>query len=149
MKAHLGKTAVLIAMLALPPTSALYPQSSSQPVIKIPDEIEFKGAPVSTAELYGDPTKAGLYVQRVKMPAGFKLPPHWHPEERTEVILSGTLYYAFGDRWDESKLLALPPGSFFNEPPRIPHFAWAKDGEVMLQITGIGPTGIMLVPQSR
>jgi hypothetical protein len=30
-----------------------------------------------------------------------------------------------------------------------PHFVWAKDGEVILQTTGMGPTGINLIPQKQ
>jgi quercetin dioxygenase-like cupin family protein len=42
------------------------------------------------AVLYGDPTKAGVYVQRTKFPPGTKVMPHWHPDEwRTAVVLSG------------------------------------------------------------
>ena len=67
-------------------------------VLKLPQEIEFKGpltgAP-QTAVLYGDPTKPGLFVTRVKFSAGWKDPPHWHPDEaRTVAVLSGTLYFA-------------------------------------------------------
>ena len=66
---------------------------------------------------------------------------------RTVVVLSGTLYYAFGEQWDEQKLTPLPAGSFFYEPSHVPHFAWAKDGEVVLQLTAIGPSGTTLIPQ--
>jgi quercetin dioxygenase-like cupin family protein len=76
--------------------------------------------------------------------------PHWHPEEvRTIVVLSGTLYFGYGEKWDESKLKAFPAGTFFTEPPRAPHFAWAKDGEVMLQITAVGPSGVTMVEQPK
>jgi hypothetical protein len=60
-------------------------------------------------------------------------------------ILSGTLYYGLGEQWDESKLIAFPPGTFFSEPERMPHFAWAKDGEVVLQLTAIGPIGTTVI----
>ena len=82
-----------------------------------------------------------MYVYRVKLALGSKNVPHWYPEERTVVILSGTLYYGLGEQWDESKLIAFPAGTFFSEPPKLPHFAWAKDGDVILQVTGTGPTG--------
>ena len=43
-------------------------------------------------------------MSRVKFSAGWKDPPHWHPDEvRTVVVLSGTLYFGSGDKWDESK----------------------------------------------
>jgi quercetin dioxygenase-like cupin family protein len=107
---------------------------SAQPVLKLPNEIEFK-APVSpgtqNAVLYGDPTKAGVYVQRTKFPPGTKVMPHWHPDEwRTAVVLSGMLYFGVGEQWDESKLKAYPAGTFYSEPPKTPHFVWAKDDEV-------------------
>lgn len=114
-------------------------------IVKQPGEITFSGlagAP-QTAVLYGDPTKAALYVSRTKFPAGFKAMPHSHPDaQRTIVILSGTLYFANGDTWDETKLQPYGPGTFFTEPTGQPHFAWAKDGDVIAQISAIGPTGI-------
>ncbi|HEY0569873.1 MAG TPA: cupin domain-containing protein, partial [Xanthobacteraceae bacterium] len=60
---------------------------------------------------------------------------------RIVTVMSGTFYYAFGDTFDESKLQRLPAGTMFTEPGRQNHFAWAKDGEVILQLTAIGPTG--------
>ncbi len=40
---------------------------------------------------------------------------------------------------------ALPAGAFFTEPPNVAHFAWAKDGDVVLQLTSVGPTGTTFV----
>jgi quercetin dioxygenase-like cupin family protein len=128
-----------------------YAQDTSTGVLKLPQDIEFKsplpGSP-QTGVLYGDPTKPGVFVSRVKFSAGWKDPPHWHPDEvRTVVVLSGTLYFGSGDKWDESKFKAYPAGTFYSEPPRAPHFSWAKDGEVIIQITGIGPSGKTFIPQ--
>jgi quercetin dioxygenase-like cupin family protein len=130
--------------------------------IKLPDQIPWKrnaagrketavvtAGSNETAVLYGDPTKSGTYVYRSKFAPGSKNMPHWHPEERTVVILSGTLYYGLGEQWDESKLIALPAGTFLAEPPKTIHFTWAKEGEVILQVTGIGPTGTTLVQPSK
>jgi quercetin dioxygenase-like cupin family protein len=116
---------------------------TTEQIAKLPNEIEFKAplrpdAPPGVV-LYGDLTKPGMYVTRSKFPVGFKVLPHWHGEERTVVVLSGTIHVGIGEKWDESKMKAYPPGSFFTEPPKLPHFTWAKDGEVVLQVTGIGP----------
>ena len=120
-----------------------YAQSSDTGVLKLPQDIEFKGltgAPL-TAVLYGDPTKPGVFVTRLKIASGMKSMPHWHPDEvRTVAVLSGTFYFARVEEWDESKLTAYPAGTFYSEPPKAPHYWWAKDGEVILQITGIGPS---------
>jgi len=114
-----------------------YAQTTGTGVLKLPQEIEFKGpltGPPQTIVLYGDPTKPGLFVSRVKFSAGWKDPPHWHPDEvRTVVVLSGTFYFGSGEKWDEAKLKAYPTGTFYSEPPKAPHFTWAKDGEVIIQ----------------
>jgi hypothetical protein len=75
-------------------------------------------------------------------------PSHWyHHEVRTVVVLSGTLYVGNGDKWDENKLKAYPAGTFYSEPAKAPHFTWAKDGEVIIQVTGIGPSGKTYIKQ--
>jgi len=111
-------------------TAATVYAQSPDPFIKLPNEIEFKepfraGGP-SGAVIYGDPKKTGLYVTRVKFSPGLKNMPHWHPDERTVVVLSGTYYFAYGDQWDETKLKPLPAGSFLTEPPKAAHYNWAK-----------------------
>lgn len=115
-------------------------------ILKFPQEIKYtnSGKGVETAVLYGDPTKACLYVVRLKLPAGAKVMPHIHPgESRTMTVLSGTLYFGFGTEFDENKLKPYPPGTFFTELPTTPHFVAAKDGEVIFQATGIGPSGMI------
>ena len=121
--------------------------------IRLPQDITYKAALAGTPEvavLFGDPTKPGVYVVRVKVPAGMKLMPHWHPDEvRTVVVLSGTFLHGYGEQWDETKLKLHPTGTFFSEPPKAPHFAWAKDDEVVLQITATGPSATTNIEQSK
>jgi quercetin dioxygenase-like cupin family protein len=102
--------------------------------VKTPSGLE-------VATIAGNQTKPGLYTARVKYPAGMRLAPHFHPDDRVTVVLSGTLYFGYGEQFDESKLMALPAGSVYTEPARQPHFLWAKDGETTIQVTGIGPSG--------
>jgi len=137
--------AAVLAVAALMPAEA---QDAAPAVFKLPGQIAYSGqaGALQTATLYGDPAKPGVFVQRFKFPAGLKLMPHYHPDSpRTVAVLSGTLYYALGEVWDEGKLQALPAGAFFTEAPNAAHFAWAKDGEVVLQLTSIGPTGATLI----
>jgi len=89
--------------------------------------------------LSGDIHQAGLFTQRVKLPANIVINPHFHPDgARLVTVISGTLYFAYGDTFDESKLKAFPEGSYFTEPKDMPHFAITKD-EVVLQTVGVGP----------
>ena len=114
--------------------------------MKLPADIQYKGLPgaLQIATLFGDPAKPGIFVQRVKFPAGIKVMPHFHPDEPRQAAVWRP-YFGLGDTWDESKLQAFPAGTFFTEAPRATHYAWAKDGEVVLQLQALGPTNTVSV----
>jgi hypothetical protein len=56
-------------------------------VIVAPASIAWSDAPPSLppgakmAVLAGDPSKPGPFVIRAQVPAGYKVPPHWHPTD--------------------------------------------------------------------
>src|SRR5215813_3921219 len=54
-----------------------------------------------------------------------------------------------GEQWDETKLKPYPAGTFFSEPKGTPHYVWAKDGEVIVQFTAMGPTAVTPIPQKQ
>ena len=92
------------------------------------------------ALIVGDPARAGTYVAHIRFPAHLRIAPHFHPDDRVVTVLSGTVLFGFGERFDEGRLRPLPAGSVWTEPARQPHFAWARDGEVVLQVVGVGPS---------
>ena len=144
----------LVFLLGLSLVAAAQAQNFGESIAIMPHDIVWKASAASpgleTAVTFGDPTKPGPYVLRVKYPAGYKLMPHFHPDEwRTGVVLSGNYYFGLGEQWDESKLKPYPPGTFFSEPKGTPHFVWAKDGEVIVQVTAMGPTGVTRIPQKQ
>ena len=104
-------------------------------------------AGVETADLIGSGAGAssGYYVYRVKFPPKFKMDAHSHPDERSYVVMSGTIYIGWGKKFDASLLKALPPGSYWVEPANVPHFLTTKDEAVVLHITGNGPTAVNYV----
>jgi len=118
----------------------------------LPEDIEFPemspGA-TSTVILFGDPRAEGLYVTRTLIPHGTKTIPHTHPDSRVITVLYGVCYYGRGEEFDENRVIPMPPGSFFTEPAGVPHYIWARDGDVIVQTTGIGPSGTQLVPARR
>jgi anti-sigma factor ChrR (cupin superfamily) len=99
---------------------------------------------VSEAVLYGDPTKTGVYVMRYKLDNGVKFPAHWHTNTEQVTVLSGIFLVGIGDTWDAAKMTALPAGSFVSVPPNLHHYAQAK-GEVIVQVTGMGPETMNMV----
>lgn len=86
-----------------------------------------------------------MYMYRSRFPANYKVQPHFHPDERVVTVMAGTLYVGYGEQFDESAMKALPAGSIWTEPASQPHFVWAKDGEVVIQVIGNGPSGTTLV----
>src|SRR5262245_38600425 len=108
MRIQFAVSIALAAFLGWSVTGAL---AQDTPIIKMPSEIVFKGGdgPPQTIVIYGDPSKPGLYVSRIRFSPGWKDMPHWHPDPaRTVVVLSGTFYFGSGEKWDESKLKAYP-----------------------------------------
>lgn len=86
----------------------------------------------------------GPFTARLKFPAGFTVKPHWHPAIEHVTVLSGTLHFGTGEKFDPKKMKAMRAGSFIVMPPQSPHFASAK-GETILQIHGVGPWGVTYV----
>jgi quercetin dioxygenase-like cupin family protein len=110
-----------------------------------PDQAEWKEVPgghgVQMAVISGDPSKEGLYVIRVRFPAGIMSSPHFHPEDRHAIVLKGTWYTGTDDSWDPDRTVALKPGSYMKHPAGAVHYDGAKDEEVIVQISGYGPSG--------
>ncbi len=108
-----------------------------------PSELQWKPSPrvpgLETVDVLGDSTKPGPIVYRVKFPANFTIQPHSHPDDRTYTIISGTWYVGWGPKFDETKLKALPAGSFYTEPANVPHFVVTKGDGAVIQITGSAP----------
>ena len=113
----------------------------------LPEDIDWQPFPAfpksaRLAVLVGEPTQAGPYVIRVKVPAGVKLMPHRHPEDRIYTVMSGVFYVGRGDQFDGDKVNAYPPGTVIVLPGDTWHFHWAKSGEYVTQVTAIGPLGL-------
>jgi len=99
--------------------------------------------------LLGDSRAEGLYVLRTLIPKGKQIVPHVHGDSRTVVVISGTYYFGIGETFDASQLQAFPPGSFLTEPAGMPHYSWAKDDEVIIQSTAIGPSSTRVLPDEK
>ena len=95
------------------------------------------------AVLSGDPSKDGLYVVRLKLPAGYKVPAHNHPTTEMVTVISGDFNLGMGDKLDEEKGMRLTAGGYA-EAPAMNHYAWASSPTVV-QIHGQGPFAITYV----
>ena len=98
-----------------------------------------------TVVLKGDPTKPGLYTLLLRVGPNTRIEAHAHPDDRVATVISGTWYFGYGKQFNEAALKALPPGSFYTEPPNSNHFAMTRGEGVTIQITGTGPSGTAYV----
>ncbi len=110
-----------------------------------PDQVKwgppppFLAAGAQVAVIEGDPmANSGDFTLRIKMPDGFKLAPHFHPKRENVTVISGNFKVGMGDKFDESKMMTFPAGSFAYMDPDMHHYAMAS-GEVVVQVHGISP----------
>lgn len=124
----------LITLAAAPPPDAI--QVHAKDIVWKDGPPALKGS--KSAVLEGDPKAAGLYTMRLRIPAGSKLPPHWHPRAERAVVLSGQVEIGFGDVWDDKAMHVFGPGDFYVTPPNSHHFVRFSK-ETVVQLTGEGP----------
>ena len=140
------KLMVIAAVLALVPAWT----QQDAPILTSPDDVKWMDGPPSlppgakSALMSGDPKVAGPFVIRVKLPAGYKVPPHLHPDTETVTVLSGAFHVSMGDTFDASKAKAMPAGSFIAVPGKSAHFALTKD-ETVIQVNAMGPWSLTYV----
>ncbi len=111
-----------------------------------PETVPYGPAPAfipagaQVAVLEGDPTAStGDFTIRIKMPAGYKIPAHWHPTRENVTVISGSFKVGMGDSFDESKMHTFPAGSFAYLDPDMHHYAMAVGGETVVQVHGMSP----------
>ena len=116
---------------------------SQDKMIYLPGDMVWNDMPnlpagTKVAVLEGDPSKDGFFTIRLKLPAGFKIAPHWHPATEHVTVISGVFNLGFGDKFDPSKGTAMPAGSISIMPAKHHHYAWANE-ETIIQLHGVGP----------
>lgn len=140
----------LLAMTILFSSISFAQHDNSTHQIITPDEMKWSAGPNSlpkgseVAVLEGDPAKAGSFTLRLKFPANYRIPPHWHPVTEHVTVLSGSLFMGMGDNFDEAKAKEMPAGSFGYMNPKVHHFAFTHDA-AEIQLHGNGPWRITYI----
>jgi quercetin dioxygenase-like cupin family protein len=138
------------ALRAQEPAAGITDAGPDHHLVYSPADVEWQAGPGSFepgAEftvLEGDPSEPGVFTMRIRMPDGFVIAPHWHPNVERVTVLSGTFHLGSGERLDRSAARALEVGSYFSLPPRTPHYA-ITEGETVIQLTSVGPWQINYV----
>jgi hypothetical protein len=108
----------------------------------VPADIKWVRNAAGTNEqavLFGDPRKPGPYVARLKWLPGNMSRPHFHPNDRFFVVLSGTWWMGTGEKFDPDSTVPAPAGSYVIHYGGKVHYDGAKDGETIVQVWGMGP----------
>jgi len=108
------------------------------------EDIEWAAGPPSLPEgaefvvLEGNPAEEGIFTMRLRLPDGYGIPPHTHPQVERVTVLSGTFKLGMDTSFDADATVTLEAGSFTSMPPGMVHYAIAE-GETVVQLTGVGP----------
>jgi hypothetical protein len=139
-----------LALAALGPSAAWAEEPSHADLITVmPADLKWTDATsippgAKIAMIEGNPSKAGPFTFRVKFPANYKLPAHWHPAIEHVTVISGTFNIGTGDKLDMEKTKAVTAGGVAFAQPKTNHFVWTSE-ETEVQVHGVGPTAINYV----
>ena len=129
-------------------TSTRPDSGTAEKVMRLtPAELTWTAGPpmlppgASMAVIEGSFSKPGPFTVRLKFPANYRIPPHWHPVKVTVTVISGTFHMGLGDELDTGKGKRLPAGSIFEMPATIHHFGWTSE-DTIIQEHGIGPLSV-------
>lgn len=111
--------------------------------ITTPGDLEWQDVPTlppgaKVAVIEGKMSEPGPITARVKLPANYRIPPHFHATQERVTVLSGTVNIGMGDKFDQAKTTAMKPGTVLLMPPKMHHFAWTSE-ETVFQLNVTGP----------
>jgi len=147
----LTRTLALSSSLALGLTMAAVPGFAQATHVLVPaDKVQWGPAPpvlpagAQLSVLEGNPGEKGPLTLRLKMPASYDLPPHWHSMTERVTVLSGAIHVGMGDAIDRKASQKLEPGGFVSLPAKMHHFAFTTTPTIV-QISLDGPFDIVYV----
>ena len=140
-KILLAVIAIVVALLAITLAMTCDGKTQKEVVGLTPEQVRwftpsYYNDGRQRAQLFGDSSKGGGWVDRVKIPGGKRVLAHTHPQDELVTVIEGTWYLGTGERFDSAKLKGYPAGSFIVIPAGLPHFVASKEGNVILQLSG-------------
>jgi hypothetical protein len=98
---------------------------------------------IQLAVLYGDPSKAGPFGLRLKIPANLTIPSHTHSNTEYVTVVSGKAMVSWGMGSDVMKGDTLMPGSFFWMKGGDHHTFMSMD-ETVVELHSTGPFDMVI-----
>jgi hypothetical protein len=118
-------------------------------LVMTPQQIHWEPATMlppgaEMAVLEGVPAESGFFAMRLRLPANYQIPPHWHNTNERVTVLSGALHLGMGEQMHREQAQALPASSYASMPPRTRHFVFTEEPTEIL-IATLGPWDINYV----
>jgi hypothetical protein len=141
---RLTRLIALAVLVAVPAVTSSFAADLDRTAVDFtpPSEIKWVRNAAGTNEsavLFGDPSKPGPYVVRLKWLPGNMSRPHFHPNDRFFVVISGTWWMGTGETFDPESTVPVPAGSYVIHYGGKVHYDGAKSEETVIQVWGMGP----------
>ena len=140
-----------IAILALGPVIVGASALAQAAHVVVPvDKVQWGPAPpvlpagAQISVLEGNPAEKGPITLRLKLPANYEIPAHWHSMTERVTVLTGSFHVGMGDKLDRKTSDTLQPGGFVLLPAKMHHFAWTS-APTTVQLNLEGPFDIFYI----
>jgi len=140
-RVFLASAVIVVGVLAVL-SARMWAQEAQRQIVGVAaEQVRWFTPPYYTdgrqrAQLFGDSSQGGPWIDRVRIPAGKHVGAHTHPQDELVTVIEGTWYIGAGDKYDPTKLKGYGAGSFIVIPADIPHFVGAKETAVVVQLYG-------------
>ena len=143
----------LVPVLMVAPCFAQTPKEHKDlgHVMLTPSQVQWQTGPASLppgaqiAVLDGDPSQAGMsYTIGLKMPDGYRVPPHRHPMDASVNVVQGSFIMGVGEKVDPAQAQEMTTGSYMRVSKEVRHYEWTK-GETIIYVYGLGPLDTIYV----
>jgi ChrR-like protein with cupin domain len=147
---RISRFAVVQLALVLSAIAVVAVGAQSAHLVVPADKIQWGAAPpvlppgAEISVLEGNPAEKGPVTLRLKFPANYEIPAHWHTNTERITVMSGTFNIGMGDRLDRQTSQALQAGGYVSLPGKMHHFAWTKVATVV-QLNLEGPFDIFYI----
>ena len=145
------RVSIALAFLCLGGIFSAAPFFAQSAHVVVPaDKVQWAPAPpflpagAEIAVLEGNPSEKGPVTLRLRFPANYEIPAHWHSMTERVTVVSGMFNVGMGAKLDRRTSQALEPGGFVLLPAKMNHFAWTGEPTVV-QVNLEGPFDIFYV----
>ena len=138
------------AVIVAPPASARKATHHAAKKAAAPAELKWMDGPpglpagATFAVKKGNPEAKGAFTIGIKMPAGYSVPPHWHPSDEHVTVVSGKLAYGMSDRMNRTAAQGLDAGGSVVMKAKEHHWVMTADG-AEVEVSATGPFKITYV----